>query len=303
MTVFRFTICLTAVLMLGLAEGQSAVVCNVNVGATSLQEESEKVKPVPEDEIAKTTSVGQIGRLEQIVFPGPLLEAVPFDPDAELVLRIAQTYPHGSAWRYDFEYRAQEPGIYNLVEYLRRVDGSSVEALTPIYVKVDSVLPPGQIVPNELENKDLPWLGGYQMLAIVAVIIWMIVMLMIIFGWRKKSPEEIARQKPKTLADYLLPRITAAKNGELDSRGFAELERMLTAYWKQQLNLEGHSAIETMQCIKADEQAGPIFKKMEIWLHSPDADQSTSLNELLAPYEHVELSEIKHAQTESEVVV
>jgi hypothetical protein len=303
MTVFRFTFCLTAILMLGLAEGQSAVVGYVNAGATTLQEDPEQVTVVPEEKIAQTTSVGQIGRLEQIVFPGPLLEAVPFDPDAEVVLRIAQTYPHGSAWRYDFEYRAQEPGIYNLVEYLRRIDGSSTEALTPIYVKVESVLPPGQIVPNELENKDLPWLGGYQMLAIVGVIVWMIVMLMIIFGWRKKSPEEIAREKPKTLADYLRPRITAAKNGELDSKGFAELERMLTAYWKQQLHLEDHSAIETMQRIKADEQAGPIFKKIEIWLHSPDADQSTSVNELLAPYEHVELSEIKHTQSEPEVVV
>ena len=40
-----------------------------------------------------------------------------------VVVRIADVYPHGSAFRYDLVYYGLEPGDYDLTEFLRRKDG------------------------------------------------------------------------------------------------------------------------------------------------------------------------------------
>ena len=54
-----------------------------------------------------TTSVGMPGRVEQLVLPGPLLQARPItDRTLPVVVRIVAAYPHGDAYRYDVEYVA-----------------------------------------------------------------------------------------------------------------------------------------------------------------------------------------------------
>ena len=105
------------------------------------------------------------GKIDQLVLPGTELEVKPLeDRRAPLVLRIAEAYPHGSAFRYDLVYYGLEPGDYDLRNYLRRKDGSALGELPPIPVKVDPVLPPGQVEPNPLALERSPSLGGYRLL-------------------------------------------------------------------------------------------------------------------------------------------
>src|SRR4051794_25995117 len=90
----------------------------------------------------RQTTVGMPARIDQVVLPGPELEARPLDdPRGPVVLRVVDTYPHGTAFRYDLVYYALEPGTFDLKDYLRRKDGSSTAGLPSLKVTVDPLLP------------------------------------------------------------------------------------------------------------------------------------------------------------------
>ena len=87
------------------------------------------------------------------------------DRRAPLVVRIVQSYPHGSAFRYDIVYYGLEPGEFDLKESLRRKDGSPITDLPSIPVKIEPVLPPGQIEPHRLALAPLTVSGGLSFAA------------------------------------------------------------------------------------------------------------------------------------------
>ena len=157
----------------------------------------------------RTTTVGMAGRIEQLVLPGPELEAVPNDDrKAPVVLRVVRVYPHGTALRYDLEYQGLEPGTFDLRNYLRRKDGSSTADLPPLPVKVVSVLPPGQVLPNPPEIRTAPSLGGYRALQIAAGIAWVLGLVAIVYyGFLRRKSGEVgaAGMAPVSLADRLRP--------------------------------------------------------------------------------------------------
>src|SRR5919199_1044228 len=97
----------------------------------------------------RRATVGMPARIDQVVMPGPELVARPLDdPRAPVVLRVVNTYPHGTAFRYDLVYYGLEPGTFDLRGYRRRKDGSSTAGLPPLKVTIEPLLPPGQVVPN-----------------------------------------------------------------------------------------------------------------------------------------------------------
>ena len=105
----------------------------------------------------RETAVGMRGRIEQLVVPGSELEVKPLDdPRTPVVLRIVAVYPHGTAHRYDLEYWSLEPGTFDLRDYLRRKDGSTMENVPALRVEFASVLPAGQVLPNKLESRSSP---------------------------------------------------------------------------------------------------------------------------------------------------
>ena len=97
------------------------------------------------------TTVGMPARIEQLVLPGSELEAKPIeDRRTPVVLRIVNSYPHGSAFRYDIVYYGLEPGEFDLKDSVRRKDGSPITDVPSIPIKIEPVLPPGQIEPHRL---------------------------------------------------------------------------------------------------------------------------------------------------------
>jgi hypothetical protein len=118
-------------------------------------------------------SVGMPAQIEQLVLPGSELEVKPLeDRRSPFVLRIKEAYSHGSAIRYDLVYYALEPGEYDLRNYLKRKDGTALGQLPPIVVKVDPILPPGQVEPSPLGLARSPSLGGYRLLLAIGGSLW-----------------------------------------------------------------------------------------------------------------------------------
>ena len=119
------------------------------------------------DDIREPT-VGAPGRIDQVVLPGTELAAKPINERSPMVVRIMEVYPHGDAFRYDLQFVGLEPGDFDLSNWLVRRDDSSTDDLPPIPVTIRSLLPPGQVEPNQLETGWIPKLGGYRQVMVLA---------------------------------------------------------------------------------------------------------------------------------------
>jgi len=227
------------------------------------------------------------GKIASLVLPGSELEVKPMEDRREpLVLRISDVYPHGTSMRYDLVFYGLEPGSYDLAKYLRRKDGSQLGELPAIQVRVDPVLPPGQVVPHMPEFAPAPWLGGYRLLLGVVGSLWCAgLVAILVLGRRKQDSTIQAGDRPLTLADRLEPLVTLALEGTLTQGQHAELERLLLGYWRKRLNLERVSPAQAIPAMKEDPEAGPLIRQLEEWLHRPGPrDQAVDLEALLAPY-------------------
>ncbi|MDA0589258.1 MAG: hypothetical protein O2820_17215 [Planctomycetota bacterium] len=234
----------------------------------------------------ETSPVGMPARLEQVVLPGPELVAKPIDSEGPMVLRIVNTFPHGSDFRYDIEYYGLEAGKWNLADFLERKDGSEATGLPEIGVEITTTLPPGQVEPGALEGDTVRGLGGYQIAMILGGVAWVIGLLVILLSGRKKTNESNSGEsEPASLADRLRPVVEQAIAGDLPDERLAELEMMLVAFWRKQLGIEHADADEVIPRLRAHSAAGPLLKQLESWLHRPKSDETViDVGDLLAPY-------------------
>jgi hypothetical protein len=235
-----------------------------------------------------SSTVGMPGKIEQLVLPGSELEVKPLeDRRAPLVLRITEAYPHGSAFRYNLAYYGLEPGDYDLRNYLKRKDGTALGELPAIPVKVDPVLPPGQIQPNALPLERSPWMGGYRLLLAAVGSLWCAgLAAILVLGRHRRAESQAESARPFTLAQRLRPLIDSTLRGTLGEGQHAELERLLIGYWRKRLGLEQASPIEVMSALRSHPEAGALLRQLEEWLHKPGGNTvSSDLAELLRPYQ------------------
>ena len=73
---------------------------------------------------------------------------------------------------------------------------------------------------------------------------------------------------------------------------YAELERMLIAFWRRRLKLEEIAPDEAIRRMRNDATAGPILRQLEVWMHSPHRDPNFDLGSLLRPLEKLSASEV-----------
>ena len=250
------------------------------------------------------TTVGMPAKIEQLVLPGSELEAKPIeDRRTPVVLRIVNSYVHGSAFRYDIVYYGLEPGEFDLKDSVRRKDGSPITDLPSIPVKIEPVLPPGQIEPHRLALAPSPYLGGYRLLLVAGALVWTAGLVAILLAGRRKRDQAIlAAIKPVTLADRLKPLVEKALAGTLNQGQHAELERLLIGYWRKRLKLERCAPAEFMPLLRDHDEAGPLFLRLEDWLHRPAGTaEPVDLSALLEPYQSVAADSLEEDQ--SEIVV
>ena len=244
------------------------------------------------------TSVGMPRWIRDLVLPGTELEAKPSDVETSVVVRIADVRPHGDSFRYDIEYYGLDVGSYDLAEYLQRKDGTSTEGLPEIPVEVVSVLPEGQVVPNRPQPSSLPRLGGYSILMWLSGIVWIAGLWAILTMGRKKPEDESAHgveARPLTLAERLRPLVEQAVEGELSRASRADLELALIAFWRKKLALGEIGAAQALTQLKQHDEAGPLLRQMEEWLHRPDPPQDVDIGALLEPYKNVPADALESA--------
>ena len=245
-----------------------------------------------EDEMVST--VGYPKLIFQHVIPGPKVIAKPIVDRAQaMVVRIVDTYPHGSDFRYDIEYKGLEPGQFNLAEFLQREDGS--EAPIPaVNVEVKSLLGPGQVMPYELPPVESRYRSFYLPAILIGGTLWLAGLLMILFYGRGKHKRPSRQEQQLTVADRMRPLIDAAIAGELDTQEQAELERVLAAFWSKKLRLNHLSAANLREKLRSHPEASVMLTQIDTWLHRPasDSNDQVDVNEILKPYQAMNYEEV-----------
>ena len=241
-------------------------------------------------------------RIEQRVLAGSELEVRPIDDRrAPIVLRILGVYPHGTAFRYDFVYYGLDPGTYDLKNLLRRKDGSPTADLPPIPVLIEPLLPPGQLEPHPLSLSASPWLGGYRLYMLIGGLAWLFGLAAILLVRRGKHVASgEAAGRALTLADRLKPLVDKALAGKLGSGEQAELERLLIGYWRRRLKLEDAPPAKLIMLLRNHDEAGPLLRRLEDWLHRPAGTVgAVDVAALLKPYQAIAADDVEQAAAAS----
>lgn len=231
-------------------------------------------------------SVGMQGRLEAAL-PASGLTAKPVTERSLLILRIADARPHGRLTYYEFHYVGLVPGEYDLVDYLGREDGSPIDDLPPLRVRVTGLLPEshqGELIDRPFEAVD--GLGGYRRVTIGLGVLWGVGLAGLLVWVRRRKGESpvLVEIRPPTLAQKLQPLVEAAAAGRLSAEGKAELELTLLHCWRERLGLENCSPEEAMARLQAHPEAGELVRHLEDWLHRPPGAVTVDVAGLLAPY-------------------
>lgn len=240
------------------------------------------------------TSVGVPRWKRDLVIEGSEVEVAPANNATPMVLRIAEVYPHGSAFRYDIEYYGLEPGAFDLRDFLRRKDGTSLDDAAAIPVVIESSLPPDVLRPNALESGEVPAVGGYKTAMWVLGALWLVGLWAILTMGRKHALGDQAEEaRPLTLADRLRPLVEAGVAGTLNAEESAQLELNLIAFWRRKLALQDMSSAEALLHLKQHGEAGPLLRQLELWLHSPGGGGDVDPAKLLAPYQGMAADEFE----------
>jgi hypothetical protein len=234
-----------------------------------------------------TSTVGYPKRILQIKFPGSELVPKPnADRTDPIVLRIIQSYQHGSDFRYDLEYIGLDPGSYNLSEFLVRKDESEVGELPELRVQINTMLPAGRIEPNGLLTKASGFASYYLPTVVVLGVLWLAGLLFILFwGW-SKTRKVIPKSVQISFADRIKPLVEKAMAGELDPQGQAELERMLNDYWRDKLRLRHLSAHELRTELRQHPEASEMLTQLDRWLYDPGESDPVDIQRLLNRYKN-----------------
>lgn len=236
----------------------------------------------------------------KIALPRGDYQPKPFDDRTPLILRVEAVEPQADGKHvYDFHYMGFEPGFYRLADYLIHPDGTLATEIGDVQVEVHSILPPdhdGAL--NRYMPQPFPWIGGYRMFLGILAALWVLGLLAFAWFYRRKKPVLVVDDTPPppTYAERMRPFVEAAAAGTLTSSGQAQLERLMTGYWREKLALPEQRMAQSIAALQRDKDAGPLLHAMERWLHRPGGASPAAINALLEPYRHLPTAAVKEVQ-------
>jgi hypothetical protein len=241
------------------------------------------------EEATPERGIGIEGDVEITLNRGDYLSK-PLDDRTPLILRIESIKPTSDGrFVYDFHYLGFEAGRHELSDYLVNPDGSDATELRGVMVNVTSILPPdhtGKL--NPYMPRPFPWFGGYRMMLMVFSAVWVIGLLAFLWFGRRRKAEVLIEEvlPPPSYAERMRPLVEAAAAGELSANGQAELERLMTGYWREKLELPEQRMADALAALKRHPEAGALLLALERWLHRPGGATREEIGGLLESYGH-----------------
>ena len=227
-------------------------------------------------------------------WPGETLEVAPIPEGSPVLVRIADVTletPDNNLVKYDIRWLALLPGDHDLSIFFRYGENLPAD-LPPLIVNASSLLGSdheGNLanIPGALSPViDFP---AWVLWAVVAF--WLLLPLAIlgILRWMRPPPPKPIVEVTLTIADKLRPYVDQALTGDLDTEGKAAMERLLLAFWRDDLNLGSFRHAEALQAMRQHDVAGELIVTVEHWLHSgkETSTGNEQVEKLLQPYKSV----------------
>jgi hypothetical protein len=233
--------------------------------------------------LQETPTVGLPSRISDLVLPGSELEAKPLDPRSPIVLRIERVARHGTAHRYDIVFHGLEPGNYDLRNWLKRKDASSMDDVPPIPVEIKVAYAGPMKAVSESEPGSVGFRATYRTMMILLGVAWVVALIALVLTRRRKKAAAFV-VPPTTLAEQLESYVQKAARGSLTRDEQAELERLLLSYWRRSEGLEQLEVAEALAELRRREVPGALLRVLEEWLHRPGPRKDVEVSTLLAPY-------------------
>ena len=212
----------------------------------------------------------------------------PLDDRTPLILRIDRVQAAGEGkFAYSFHYIGFEPGPYQLADYLMTPDGGEITGEQAVELLVRSILPEDhQGALNAHFARPFPGFGGYRAALAGAAALWLAGGAAFVWhGRRRKAPPASAPEPaPPSYAERLRPLVDAAAHGALDANGQAELERLLTGFWREKTGQNTLRMATALAALKRHPEAGELLQALEHWLHRPGGGPPQEIERLLQPY-------------------
>ena len=244
----------------------------------------------PERAIPLTkVAIGMEGRI-LYRYSGGILRAKAATDKAPVTSRIVSAITDGDATLYDVRFIPQYSGRPDVRDSLERIDGLSLDDAPAAIVEVTSALPLDHDgVLASATRFGLPSLGGYRLALIGLGALWVVpIGIAIVKRLTRQKPVELVAAPvfEKTVADQLRPLIESAIAGQATIEDKAMLERLLIAFWREKLDLQGLAPIAAFAKMREDPEAGRFLAAIERWLHRRALSQNDlpDLTQLLKPY-------------------
>ncbi|HIF01447.1 MAG TPA: hypothetical protein EYG03_09510 [Planctomycetes bacterium] len=232
-------------------------------------------------------TVGMSGVVTQVILPGTELTVREVNPrTTAIAVRIDDVYTHGEGFRYDLTWFGLAPGNHNLCDYLARKDGTSTDELPGLSVTVNSILLPDQVRPHAPDSGLLSRIGGYRMMLKLAVVVWILGLLAIIFAGRARQRGLAVAASETVLSpvDHMRRLVDRAlESGELSVEDKADLDVRILSFWCERRQLDNVPPGDALAALKNDDEAGPLLIGIERWFYSRHAPDREEIMSLLAP--------------------
>ncbi len=232
---------------------------------------AQKLAGTGDEKIEVSTTVGIEG-IYHLLHNGPPLEARPMPDDSPILLRIANRRPEEDGQNsYELHFIAIHPGIYNLRDLLQYGVDRPARDLSPIWVRVLSLLPPdhqGDLSPIDDPLLNIP--GTPTTWMIILGVVWLVPLAVWIVRrrGRQEEPETVEEAPAATLAEQLRPLVEAALAGTISRDQKARLEMLLLSHWRDSLDLGSFHHGEAIARMRKHAEAGELLTTVERWLHS-----------------------------------
>lgn len=294
--------CATAVLLLLLLSSPTA--------SSSLVDQQGQNQQTPQQKL--TVKRGLTAQL-QFSHPDATLQAIPDQSmDAEVLVRLERTGKDSQGFAYTLWFFGTVAGDYDLCDFIVTGDGLPLpagEALPPMMVGIVSDLPPDRGTNlYEIEDPALkaPW--GYRAILIAFAVLWTAVPIAWAYlRWKAGRPEpEPEVIPPPTLSDHLRPLVQQASEGRLSVEDQSRLELLIYVFWQRRLSLP-ESMVDALPVMRRHAEAGGLLRSLEAWIHDKASSSQhldpAKMEELLAPYQTTEASEISVPASSQQPVV
>jgi len=223
-----------------------------------------------------------VGMIKKLTFElaGAKLKAAEVDEKSPALVRMIDVVKTTKGWKYELDFIGQEPGQYNVVNFLRTSTDQKPVGYKEVKVTVGTTLDAsfkGELSKLQLKQKSpSTW---YTKLNWVLCTVWFIILAVIIFVRRKKPVKKLMTiAKIETAGEKLLALLS--EEDASSKENWQKIEGLFITHFFQQHDEKSLTVHEKLMSLKKDSIVGPLISLLETYLHAPNGKERVKLSEL-----------------------